>query len=109
LNGNCYDLKLPKQDEQKACTGDSKGQLDKLGLGSLNFLSDSGVTAGIAVVQVDGKWYVSPIRTITDPIISVLKALDQDKLNKIIDDFRNLASPKFKDIGPMSSSPTTRP
>jgi len=91
ISGDCFDIKIPNQDEQKSCTSDSKDQLDSMGLGSLNFLADSGVKSGVEVVQVDGKWYVSPTYTLTNPIVSILKALDQDQLSKLIQGVSDLS------------------
>ncbi|MCU1346894.1 MAG: hypothetical protein JWL70_3160 [Acidimicrobiia bacterium] len=112
-DGKCFTLKAPNQPENKSCCGDPKNQLNSLGLGSLNFLNDLHIDSGVAVVQVDGKWYVSPTHTLTDVLVNVLKALDQDKINKLIDGFSTLTqSPLLRDAQRLGSggseSPTTR-
>ncbi|MFZ4809802.1 MAG: hypothetical protein ACOYL9_00520 [Ilumatobacteraceae bacterium] len=45
---------------------------------------------GIAVHEVDGKWYVSPIRSYLDAVNDVLAALDQNELTSIVTSFRAL-------------------
>lgn len=44
---------------------------------------------GIAVHEVDGSWYVSPMRTVFDAIDAVLTALDRDELSAIVDAARS--------------------
>jgi hypothetical protein len=101
FTGSCYDLQLPKQDEQKGCTTDTNADsaLNKLGLGSLKSLTDGGAKSGIVVVQEDGKWYVSPTGTLTDPIINVLKSLDQAKLSQLVTSITDLGTKLSGDLG----------
>jgi len=40
---------------------------------------------GIATVRRDGKWYVSPTRTILDNVVATLKVLDRDDLDALRD------------------------
>lgn len=40
--------------------------------------------SGIAVHEVDGKWYVSPLRTLFDGLDSVLDALERPEIERII-------------------------
>ncbi|MCU1501231.1 MAG: proline-rich proteoglycan 2 [Ilumatobacteraceae bacterium] len=47
---------------------------------------------GIAVDQVGGKWYVSPIGTTTDFINAVLSSLDKSEITDIIDKVKTLAT-----------------
>lgn len=44
--------------------------------------------SGIAVHQVDGRWFVSPLRSAFDGLDSVLTALDRQELSDIIDALR---------------------
>ena len=88
-------------DDQKFCSGDVSGSTAR-GLADdpeLKALVDSITAAfsdakasGIAVDQVDGKWFVSPIGTGADAFIAVLKALDKDELADIIDKARAFGS-----------------
>jgi hypothetical protein len=41
---------------------------------------------GIVVNKVDGKWYVSPIGTYTEVVLSFLRALDRDEIDTLIND-----------------------
>ena len=40
-------------------------------------------TLGIATVRNDGKWYISPTRTVLDNIVATLRVLDRDDLEAI--------------------------
>jgi hypothetical protein len=46
---------------------------------------------GVTVQQVDGKWFVSPVGTYADIVLSVLSALDKNELTDIIDAVRKAA------------------
>ena len=39
---------------------------------------------GIVTVQVDGKWYVSPIRSFSDIFVSLLKGLEPGDVDYLI-------------------------
>ena len=39
---------------------------------------------GIVTVQVDGKWYVSPIRSVSDIVVSLLKGLEPGDIDYLI-------------------------
>jgi hypothetical protein len=58
---------------------------------------------GITVQQVNGKWFVSPIGTYADILLTVMGALDKDELTAIIDGVRkvseSLSSGEIFDIG----------
>ena len=41
--------------------------------------------AGIAMTRVDGEWFVSPIGTMTDTMLSLVRALDRDEIEDIRD------------------------
>lgn len=78
-------------------SGDIDGLSDGLGIGdpeaaqdlfdTLSDVFDDYAPTGIAVHQVDGQWYVSPLRTGFDAIDSVFDALDRNEINDIIDAF----------------------
>ena len=40
---------------------------------------------GIAVAEVDGEWYVSPVATGTDHVLALFAAVDSDELRNLID------------------------
>ena len=39
--------------------------------------------AGITMTKVDGEWFVSPLRTMSDTFLSVMRALDRDEIEDI--------------------------
>jgi hypothetical protein len=41
---------------------------------------------GFIVKQVDGQWYLSPFATVSDQLLAVLRALDRDELDRIIEE-----------------------
>lgn len=42
---------------------------------------------GLATVRSDGRWYVSPTRTVLDNVVATLKVLDRDDLRALRDLF----------------------
>ena len=46
---------------------------------------------GITVQQVNGKWFVSPVGTYADIVLTVMAALDKNELTDIIDGVRKVA------------------
>jgi len=87
-----------------SCTSDDPdlaGLADQLGLddsSALQALYDSGNAAfadyrssDITVHQVDGAWYVSPVRSYFDNFNALLAALDRDEIVDLIDKVRAVA------------------
>jgi hypothetical protein len=78
---------------QQVCNGadpfESLKSLGSLGLGDVEppKLSFEGKQAelGIAVERVDGKWYVSPVRTVLDGLVAELRLFQRDDLTKLKD------------------------
>ncbi|MGD9795782.1 MAG: hypothetical protein AB7V43_20135 [Acidimicrobiia bacterium] len=96
LGGGCVTMSMPtgdsgQTDTQKMCPEDANEQLEEAGLGAL---ANAGLTddAGFTVVQVDGKWYLSPMGTITDVMLAGMRAMDQDMLTKMKETFSDMAS-----------------
>lgn len=50
---------------------------------------------GVVVDKVDGSWYVSPIGTGAETILSVLRALDRDEVDTLINDVKNVFNDSF--------------
>lgn len=42
---------------------------------------------GLAVRQVDGKWYVSPMATMSEQVLAVIRALSRDEIEDLVDLF----------------------
>jgi hypothetical protein len=66
------------------------------------FGSGDATNVGVTVVEVDGKWYVSPTRTILDALLIGLHNLQRQDLEKVIDFFDGMSSSTF-------GSPSTGP
>jgi hypothetical protein len=81
---------------QKSCTGDISPEVTDLGLEDL--AGRVGQPLTITVVKEDGKWYVSPIGTVGETFLSVLRVLkpedfqDGGAVYKFIDALRDLGS-----------------
>ncbi len=96
LADGCITVKAgSRNDSGKFCANDVNTALDDPALADnkdLKALLESLTKAfsdtkglGIAVDQVDGKWFVSPLGTGGDTFNALLKALDKDELTDIID------------------------
>jgi hypothetical protein len=83
----------------------TSGYLDQLGLDdneALRQLTDDVASAftelslhGVVVDKVDGAWFVSPIGTGADTVLSILRALDRDEIETLIDDIQNVFDQGF--------------
>jgi hypothetical protein len=89
--------------DSKICSKDLGKSLDSLGSlgGPLAGLSTtfgnmagrlSAANLGIDVVQEDGKWYVSPLRTITDELVALMGSVERSDLTDIKKSFTDLTS-----------------
>ena len=78
---------------------DSSG--DAALFGSLGmFGSASAQPFAITVTEVDGRWYVSPVRTILDSVVEGLRALQPDDVQKWGELFGGSGAPeKFESVG----------
>ena len=94
------------QKPQKSCMGqDPTNDTGTSGVGSLGVLGTATNQLAITVVQVDGRWYVSPVRTLLDTVVSSLQHLKPSDLDKWGSWFSNLGNPcATTDSGSSSSS-----
>jgi hypothetical protein len=74
----------------KALGVDENSDLKSLITTVQDAFADVGPT-GITVQRVDGKWYVSPIGTIADLLLTEMKALDKNELKDIIDGVKKVS------------------
>jgi hypothetical protein len=101
FDGKCFSVTgylaqdLPNG-SQKSCAGDISPTVNDLGLNDLAGRVHDPLA--ITVVKEDGKWYVSPIGTIGETMLSVLHVLkpedfqDGGAVYKLIDGLQNLGS-----------------
>jgi hypothetical protein len=104
---DCVTLELDGESTQ-SCTGDAadpgdiEGIFDELGIGDpeagqrfvesiQDAVSDLGSSSSIAVHEVDGEWFVSPMRSGFDALNALLGALDRSELVEMIDAFGGFA------------------
>jgi hypothetical protein len=64
---------------------------------------------GITVRQVNGRWFLSPIGTMTDAMIAVMNALDKNELTDIIDGAKKVVDSFLTDGGIFGSVPGIDP
>ena len=109
----------PQVDHQHFCAGDSSTSSDSStspdaalfgGLGA--FGSASSKPFAVTVTQVDGRWYVSPVRTILDSAVEALTALQPSDIEKWGSTFDSSSdsccgSSGSSDFGPGSDGGTT--
>lgn len=73
---------------EKVCAADIAEQFATMGIlfDPTSSLA-TGMGGGIVTVEVDGKWYVSPTRTVLSIVVEALRALDDDSLGDIAEWF----------------------
>ncbi len=88
-------------DEYRYCRGDEPDDDTYLGgLLDLGFFSAvSEVEPGLTVVEVDGRWYVSPVRSILDSMVEVLEAMSPEDIESFTDLLGTSASEQFEEVG----------
>ncbi len=93
----------PQVDHEHVCAGDTSS--DESGgsspLGTLGLFGSAWAKPpAITVTQVDGRWYVSPVRTILDNLVDGLRALQPDDVQKWGDLFGSFgSSEEFSSVG----------
>ncbi len=88
----------PQVDHEHVCAGDPASSSDS-GSGGMSmfgtlgmFGSASSEPFAVTVTQVDGRWYVSPVRTILDSVVESLEALQSEDVQKLGDQFGSFDS-----------------
>lgn len=100
VDGDCATVSVDGQESEKVCTDEiQQGALEELGLGSdveqfvetVQAALEDWQPSGVAVHEVDGQWFVSPMRTGADFFNGFLAALDADELRDIVTSATDLA------------------
>ena len=86
----CVDLTVDdgtSNDSRSFCTGDLDQSLGESGIDLPQVIKDlpGKLHSAMVVTKVDGKWYVSPIRTSAGVFIDLAKALDRQDLDDLVD------------------------
>jgi hypothetical protein len=94
----------PQVDHNHVCAGDPQSETGDSGPSTFGlfgaFGSASAEPFAITVTEVDGRWYVSPVRTILDSFVAGLKALQPDDVQKWGDLFGSFDSAQtFEGVG----------
>ncbi len=79
---------------EEVCSDDVSGTEDALDLtdtpaGDLTAIFDDMDRVGLVVAQRDGQWFVSPIRTYSETILTVMRAIDREELERVIAAFED--------------------
>jgi hypothetical protein len=97
LEDECFNLQLPESEPQEICEGDDASEAlpfpgaEDFEVPEFSF-EGKALEAGIVATRVDGKWFVSPIRTVLEAWVAVLKLLEPEDLDKGVDWFQDLQS-----------------
>lgn len=73
---------------------------DEVGLSSALLGGASGVlnpTTGIETSRVDGRWYISPTRTVTEPLLGFMRSWSAEDLESTVDAIIDFAEDPFGD------------
>lgn len=107
LDGDCTTFSFDGEPSETICTDEvQQGALEDLGLGSevegfvetVQAALEDAEPAGIAVHEVDGQWFVSPMRSGFDLFNGLLAALDADELRDIVRAASDLADGLAEDL-----------
>ncbi len=102
------ELKKEQADAQKPhheCPGSTPSTDDTSGLSSLGVLGTASDNFGITVVQIDGRWYVSPVRTVLDTVVETLQRLTPADIAKYGTWWSNLGNGSgTEQFGPVGSA-----
>ncbi|MEQ8842436.1 MAG: hypothetical protein RIB98_15745 [Acidimicrobiales bacterium] len=96
--GDCVTVSVDEGrgvETDETCAGDL---LSAMGLGSITspgLTGAGGSGAGIIVREVDGRWYLSPIRTGSALVVQSLQALDAEALAETVDSLTELFRDPF--------------
>jgi hypothetical protein len=83
-DGRCFHVELADGEEEETC-GPAASALTGLvvPLRGSPAESDAPARSAIVTVERDGRWYVSPIRTVLRPLVEALRAFDGDSLEEL--------------------------
>ncbi len=76
----------------------SKSEMEEMGGMGMGIVSLP-TTSSIRVHNVDGRWYMSPMATVMQPMLETIRGIERDQLQGWIDDPESL----FEESGPLES------
>ncbi len=95
--GDCYSVDVPQQGEQKLCADEVTQLLEQQGGGKTKIpaeavevigrVATSVMKTGVGVVstEVDGKWYVSPIRSYYEILLTLFRGFEPKDVDALIE------------------------
>jgi hypothetical protein len=88
----CLSYEIPGAEADEVCEGDEP--TDALPFGDLEIpefsFVEKSLEVGFVATRVDGKWFVSPVRTILENVVAALRLVEPDDLDKGVDWLENL-------------------
>ncbi|MBK5222100.1 MAG: DUF2510 domain-containing protein [Acidimicrobiia bacterium] len=69
---------------EEECLPEVEVDLSESPIGDIGEIFSDMDELGLVVAERDGQWYVSPIRTYSDIILTVMRAIDRDELERFI-------------------------
>jgi hypothetical protein len=84
-DGRCFQVSGDEGEEEETCGPAASALTGLLPIGGS--LADADAPTGTAIVTVerDGRWYVSPIRTVLRPLVEALRAFDGESLEELFE------------------------
>ena len=94
FDGECTTVTIDGETEEVCAddSGDGEGaafDFSDTPAGDLTAIFEDMDTVGLVVAQHDGEWYVSPIRTYSELVLSVMRAIDADEFDRIVGAFED--------------------
>ncbi|WP_424185920.1 flagellar basal body protein FliL [Actinokineospora sp. G85] len=89
-DGECYAVEV-EGDKEQMCADDLATELGGTGMSPdaeravTNLVKGMMANTGVVTTQVDGKWYVSPLRSLTDIEVTALKSLQPEDIKALIE------------------------
>lgn len=106
LDGTCATVRTPEGTETTCDDGEPVDESLGVALAPLSGLLDDAEPLGISTVERGGRWYLSPLRTIFEPIVEALRRVekrDLEALGELLLGFVGAAEPaEFADGADMS-------
>ena len=100
------------EEPHRTCAGEAPADGGAADIGTLGALGTSVQDFAITVVQIDGRWYVSPVRTLLDTVDRALQKLtpaDLDKYGKwFSDETSGSSSSEFVPVAPAIGTGTRK-
>ena len=105
LEDGCFLVQVPGQDEVSSCDlteqlGDEVDLDDVVddpqavedAIADVQAAFEEYENPGIIVQEVDGSWYLSPMATVSDQVLAVVRALDRDEIEDLTTQLQDLAA-----------------